>query len=261
MYTLRERMIYRTGATTRDLYVDCWDAYDGMLVWTTLLGTGVGQNLVTDEGYVYVGANWFVAKLDAATGALLDTLTAYEFGGFYTEYSSIALGGDAIYISGHTLLDLGGPNAGYFDLFVALFNKDLEGPVWVQQYGDTTHELGGFMSLSREQNVLYLAGTSYADPVWFREEHGVIAVYDLDGNFRRTVTLTGGRVSAVATGADGAGYINTSSQLIKVLPDGSVAWVQQSGYGGVSVYGGVVFIASYSEKLLRYDAADGTLLE
>ena len=204
---------------------------------------------------------------------------------------------DNIYASGWTTGDLGGSNAGIYDIWLAKYDTNGE-QQWVEQFGTSNFDWSWDVATDLNDDT-YITGWTLGDlegsnagsyDIW-------VAKYDSDGN-RLLLDQFGTAGDDAAVGVDTdelgnyylTGYTNGDltgegnagsydAWVAKYDSDGNQLWLEQFGSSGlenayeVSVSGGSVFVTgttddslgsvnagSYDGWIAELSAADGTLL-
>lgn len=187
------------NAGLNDAFVAKYDA-NGNLLWTRQFGTAAddyGHSVSADGlGNVYLSGETkgslaapiaglrdvYLAKIDAA-GNLLWTRQLGSAGSEYNRSVS-ADGMGNVYISGNTSGNLGGPNAGNYDVFVAKY--DAAGNLqWVRQFGTAAYEHSHGVSADALGNV-YVTGFTAGDlgAPNAGNYDPFVAKYDAEGNLQ-----------------------------------------------------------------------------
>jgi hypothetical protein len=268
---------YITGLTTGNLggpNYGGWDAFlakyspTGGLLWKAQLGTGnadsgagvavdgSGNAFVTGQTYGKLGgmnqggSDAFLAKYSPA-GSLL--WTAQLGTGNYESAFGVSVDGSGnAYITGYTSGNLGGPNQGGYDAFLAKYSSagDL---VWTAQLGTAggVFAYGVSVDGSGSAYIMGLTGGNLGGPNQGQGD-AFLAKYSSAGGLLWTAQLgTAGDEHASGVSVDGSGnaYITgythythamDYSFLAKYSPTGGLLWTAQSGGAlgnGVSVDG------------------------
>ncbi|MFH1549647.1 MAG: SBBP repeat-containing protein [Planctomycetota bacterium] len=235
-----------------------WDAFlakydtDGVEQWKRQLGTistdhsysvaidGSGNAYIS--GYTYGnlggpnagGDDAFLAKYDSA-GSLLWTR---QLGTSAYDYSrSVAIDGSGnAYISGYTYGDLGGPNAGFDDAFLAKYDS-AGSLLWTRQLGTSAYDYSLSVAIDGLGNA-YISGYTKGDLGGPNEgwEDAFLAKYDSAGSLlwtRQLGTSSTDKNCSVAIDGSGKAYIsgytygdlggpnagNADAFLAKFVPD------------------------------------------
>jgi hypothetical protein len=257
------------NAGQADAFVSKYDAA-GNLQWTKQLGTetyDVSEGVSADVlGDVYItghnSGRVFLSKLDFA-GALQ---WSKQLGDFEERQSLSVDGLGNVYISGSTNGDLGGPNAGHLDAYVAKYDAS-GNHLWTSQYGTSGFDVSQAVSADAVGNV-YLAG--YIDdkpgPPGSPPIDAFVSKFDEAGVLQWTRRLVEASSASHGVASDGLGNVyisgttagslggpnmgSTDVFLIKYDAAGDLQWSRQIGThtgeagGGVSADGlGNVYIA------------------
>lgn len=271
--------VFLTGVTAGNLAgtrqsssTDAWIAkYDtnGNQQWVRQFGTDIinqAFDIETDDtGNVYVTGLTVKGEGGSGIPATDDYwVTKYDTNGnriFFREFGStvnpngfnfdeaygLAVNGDgSSYVSGWTLGNLGGTNAGLYDAFVA--KQDTNGnQVWVRQFGTPTYEFSWDADSDTQGNVYAtgwtlgnLGGTNAGQyDAW-------LVKYDTNGN-QQWIRQFGGsgddEAFGVQTGLDGSVYVtgytdgslegsnagSFDAWVAKYDSSGNRSWIQQFG--------------------------------
>jgi hypothetical protein len=250
-------------AGNADGYLIKYDSL-GNVVWARQWGTPSvesGYNVSADRlGNVFVAGtshgnlsgpqagngDVFVSRFNAAG----DLIWTRQFGSseFDISYAVSADGLGNVYLSGETLGDLQGPNAGSSDMFVSKYDE-LGNLQWTRQLGTTGTDRGLGVSADSLGNVFFsgftagsLAGMNAGPPF----SDAFVGKYDADGNLQWLRQLgTNGDDEAGGLSVDGVGNAFVSGRttgtlggpraggydafLSKYDATGSLQWVRQLG--------------------------------
>ncbi len=175
--------IFSGGTTLGDFGGESAGLYDGWLVkldsdgkqlWTQQFGTPDYEflwDLDTDsEGNVYA-TGWTLGDLGGENAGSYDAwVTKYDRNGNQVWIEQFGTGGDDasyfdgievdsndnIFLTGYTDSDLGGPNAGSYDAWVAKYDSDGK-QLWLQQFGTPDYDVGITVTAD-SAGSLYVAG-------------------------------------------------------------------------------------------------------
>ena len=276
------------NAGSGDIFLAKYDA-SGTLLWTRQTGSlrdevatgvavdGTGNAYITGYTWGNLGgldagggetADIFLAKYDAS-GTLLwmrQTGTAAR-----EEPIGVAVDGDGnAFITGYTNGNLGGPNAGEIDIFLAKY--DPSGTLlWIRQTGTATTDISHGVAVDGAGNA-FIAGRTLGNLSGPNagEFDIFLAKYDASGTLlwtRQTGTASGELAFGVAVDSAGNAYITGYTQgnlggpnagsddifLAKYDASGSLLWIRQTGTAqndvayGVALDGaGNAFITGYT---------------
>jgi hypothetical protein len=227
------------GSGSFDPFLSKYDAA-GTLQWTTRLDPhyATGRSVSADGlGNVHISGTFednaghtyaFVNMYNAAGNLLWTRLLGT--GSYDISLGASADGLGNVYISGSTHGNLGGPNAGPSDAFVAKY--DVEGNLeWTRQLGTSLSEESTGVSADGLGNV-YISGYIHglAGPI-----DAFVTKYDAAGNLQWTRQL-GSHVSH-GVSADGRGNVyitgftgGPDAFLSKYDAAGDLLWTRQLGY-------------------------------
>ena len=247
--------VYVVGSTRGDLAgtnAGDWDVFvskynkAGTLLWTEQLGTSdwdAGYGVSADGlGNVYITGSTLEALSGTNAGLRDAFISKFDDSGtlLWTEqlgtssrdisHSVSADGLGNVYITGYTLGDLGGTNAGLWDAYVSKYD-DAGNLIWTEQLGTDWYDLSNAVSADGLGNV-YIAG------------------------------YTTGSLGGPNAGGDGEDEYDAF--LSKFDASGTLLWTEQLGtsreefVSGVSVDGlGNIYISGYSEGDLTGNGAGG----
>jgi len=255
---------YISGGTTgslggpnagfEDAFLAKYDA-SGSLLWTSQMGTTAGdfsRSVAVDGlGNAYI-SGWtggslggpnagqsdaFLVKYDSS-GSLLWTR---QIGTTANDLSfSVAVDGlGNAYISGATYGSLGGPNAGYYDAFLAKYDSS-GSLLWTSQIGTTAYDYSWSVAVDGSGNA-YISGDTSGGlggpPVGWTD--AFLAKYDSSGSLlwtRQIGTTNGDWSSSSSVALDGSG-----NAYISGYTGGSL--------GGPNAGGGDAFLAKFSAPI------------
>lgn len=163
-----------TNAGVYDTWITKFDG-DGNQLWTEQFGTPDYEflwGLDTDsKGNVYT-SGWTLGDLGGTNAGSYDTwLAKYDGNGNQLWTRQFGTSGDDgtflnnlkvdsndnIFLTGYTDSDLGGENAGSYDIWVAKYNSNGDRQ-WIQQFGTPNYDYGG--SISIDNGSLYITGVT-----------------------------------------------------------------------------------------------------
>jgi hypothetical protein len=228
------------SAWTRQLgsasYDECWSVAADML-GNVFVGGRTGGSLASAN---LGGNDAFVAKYDSV-GNLQWT---HQFG---TSGSENALGLTAdglghVYVSGLTNGNLGGPNAGGYDIFLRKLDNDGT-TVWSQQFGTSGDDIGNSVSADALGNV-FVGGrtTGNLGGVLVGDRDAFVAKYDASGNLAWTRQLGSSAFEEnMSVSADGLGSVYFSGRTNGAL-DGVSSNQTDAYVGGYSSSGDLFWL-------------------
>jgi len=264
------------GAGNADAFVRSYDG-EGSLRWTRQFGTSADDEafgVATDvEGNVYA-AGYTRGDLEGPNAGGADVfIRSYDRDGslrwtrqFGTSSEDVASGvaTDAsgnVYVTGYTLGDLEGPNAGSEDAFIRSYDRD--GSLrWTRQFGTSSEDVATGVATDASGNV-YVTGYTYG--ALDGANSGFVDVfvrsYDSAGGLRWTRqfgTGSGDVANGVATDASGNVFIaggtlgslegtsaGSEDAFVRSYDgEGSVRWTRQFGTSSSDVANGVATDAS-----------------
>ncbi|MFI7064057.1 SBBP repeat-containing protein [Kribbella sp. NPDC050124] len=267
-------------------------APDGTREWTRAIGTSGTERAygvaVSDDRVVVTGYTTgnldgshagnttddaFVVQYDA-TG---DQRWLKQFGvpGVADRSYSVAVDGDAIFVSGYTKGSLGGTNAGDKDVFLARLDSDGQ-QVWLRQVGSAREEKG--MAVAVSGGSVYLAGMTAGSlgtpagrvdgfvtrfsvdgaPAWLKQ----FGTSESDEAWGLARDPAGGVYLTGYTAGSFSGALAGDKDIIvaRVDGDGVLTWRDQFGTTGndkgaaVAVDGsGAVYVAGFTDGLTNTD--------
>ncbi len=236
-----------------DVFLVKYDAA-GTLQWTRQFGVPnndiVGWDVSADGlGNIYVTGEFriiehnsdaFVAKYDAA-GALQWTRQLSTSSNFSTGNGVSADGLGNVYITGFASGDLGGPNAGEGNAFVAKYDGagDLQ---WTRQFGDSdfTYSVDSFGVSADALGNVFVTGRTTGDlggPFQGGSSDAFVMKYDATGDrqwTRQLGTSSGDESRGIAVDGLGNVYVSgsTAGDLSEPLMGGSDAFVAKYDSAG-----------------------------
>lgn len=259
---------YITGPNVKSSIENPDDAYlikfdtEGNQLWSTEIGTsGLGNFdeaygiTVGDDGSVYTTGwtsgnlggpnqglygNW-VAKFDNITGEL-QWVNQYGTPDYEWSWSVATDSQNNVYTTGWTLGDLGGPNAGSYDVYLTKY--DSQGNLqWIEQFGTVDDDEARQVYIDQNDNI-FLTGYTTGNlggpnagsfDAW-------VAQYDTDGN-QQWITQFGSpdRDSGVGITSDNLGHLYVTGDT-------------QGSLGSVNA-------GSFDSWVAKLDAGSGTLLD
>jgi len=187
----------------------------------------------------------FVVKVDSTSGSLA-WMRSFATSTTDTVQSVAVDGSGNVLVSGNTLGDLGGANAGGYDAFVRKYNSNGD-VLWTRQVGSDHNDTGTSVGFDAEGNV-YLGGETYGEIAAPNEGwlSPFVCKFDKDGNpiWSRQIQPTDQNTQCLDMVVDAAGntYLggNTLSlfgnphgaadiYLCSFDPDGEFRWGLQEG--------------------------------
>ena len=215
-----------------------------------LTGDGVGGVFVAGRtaGGPGTGVEW-IARYDSAG----KRLWTHEFSSTSSD-SAQALTPDGLggaFVAGATFGNLGGPNAGNFDAWIARYDN-AGSRLWIRQFGAEGGENAQSLAPDGAGGAFVAGGVGYIGP--FPTGDAWIARYDADGNhiwFRQFGTREEENAPAVASDGAGGMFVGGDTRgnfggrhlgmydawLARFDGEGNQVWVRQfgtSGYEAVS---------------------------
>ena len=238
-----------------------------LTVWTSQLGPpqedGSADIAVDGSGNSYI-TGWTAGDLGGPNQGGTDAFIAMCDSGGTVQWtrqigSSESDGGNGIavdadgnsYITGWTAGDLGGPNQGGMDAFVA--NCDSGGTVqWTSQIGSSELDAGNGIAVDAGGNS-YITGPTLGDL-----GNSLIAKYDSGGTMQWARLIVSADAADIALDAGGSIYITgntdgdlggpneggTDAFIVKRDSDGSTQWARQIGTSGSDFGYGIAVDAS-----------------
>ena len=259
------------------------------VAWSAQIGTAPSEEsysvAVDASGNVYISGRTlgdlggpnagdydvFLSKFDSS-GSLLWTTQIGT--GSYDDSRSVAVDASGnVYISGTTEGDLGGPNAGGYDVFLSKFDSS-GNQLWTTQIGTSRRDRSYSVAVDASGNV-YISGDTGGDLGGPNagESDAFLSKFDSDGNevWRRQIgTGSTDWSTSVAVDASGNVYISgvtegdlggpnagfTDAFLSKFDSDGNEVWTRQIGTGSVDVSTSVAVDASGNVYISGFAAGD-----
>jgi hypothetical protein len=222
--------VYITGVTpgslagpnagVNDAFVAKYDSA-GDLLWTRQIGTtfdehgsgvsadGLGNVFITGTTYETFDDSMFISKFDAAGN--LQWTRQLATTGLDSSQGISADGLGNAYITGRTGGNLGGPNAGEYDAFVAKYDSagDIQ---WIRQLGTSGSDGSNGVSADGLGNI-YISGETNGSlgRVSAGNSDAFVAKYDSEGNLQWTSQLgSSSHDHSRGVSADGLGHVYIS---------------------------------------------------
>lgn len=192
------------------------DGLGNVYVTGDVTNSGGNPNPLGGGGPTLGGIDTFVAKYDA--GGNLQWMKQLGTAGIDYGFGIAADGQGNVYISGETAGDLGGPNAGGNDAFVAKYDA-AGNQEWVRQWGTSKSEASYGVATDRSGNV-YIAGGTGGTIQFGLLGGAFVSKYDAAGNLEWTRQLSSNIYdTGFGVSSDGFGNVYISGQVQDTYDD------------------------------------------